>query len=533
MPSQTLDTTANGPDADWTVVGTSGWEAVQRGSGDATIIHANNVGDTSTFVCGDGWAPPVGFISAVVLHVRARATDSGGAPVLDLLVLQDGVNQVAYTWNVADTLWHDFEIRVREDWVSAARFAAADLDNLGVGVEITTATAAGHFEVSEAWLEVETVEKAERYDPYFAALPDAVPGPLLWFTAGTQAAALTADNFLSITDASAVDYRNYYRSVLSYDENYNSEIETRLSFTSLPGAGTYAVYYLAVLEDMYRSVHLMLFIAGGVQYIGLTDSSRDHNNPAAYLATYALSFAGGVSRHLRLRINRDPEPSALGQVDVFVDYGDTPVMSVPYIDFSGFAGQVILFGSGDMTTPLAQSTALVDFVAWDHWRRTELFPGWRTTTVRTNQILPNAIDTEIVTLRTIPIAGITAGQSNQCCQLIINDPGYACFVEQFWTVMDAAHQYDLVVDYKVDTVGKQLAVTVQRTSDYYYWNTGLSAWQAALITATLPTWATRLRTTVMQDIQTATPDVLLVRISHDLMGPGAYNAYLYKVGLDT
>jgi len=94
--------------------------------------------------------------------------------------------------------------------------------------------------------------------------------------------------------------------------------------------------------------------------------------------------------------------------------------------------------------------------------------------------------------------------------------------------------YHLTVDYKNSDTNTRVKVALQRLHDFYYWNEGLSSWQAAPTTVTLPDSATRDRIAVMTNITvTAEPEVWRVRITYDSLGApiGPPNVYIYKAYL--
>jgi len=173
----------------------------------------------------------------------------------------------------------------------------------------------------------------------------------------------------------------------------------------------------------------------------------------------------------------------------------------------------------------------IDYVAWNHYKRDG--SGWRHWYVDetgANEVVINYTDASIIHFVTIPPINIQAGQSNSCAQLVADDPADECSIRTYAMVLNAAHTYNLTLDYKYDVAGVTSLLSVQRTSDHYYWDEVTQTWQAAASTVTIVNSLTRVRTTFMTNIQTALPDNLIIKIAIDpAMVP--HNLYVYKVHL--
>ena len=76
-----VDVTADDASQDWTVnYGPTAHGVVERSSATTDYISSNTVGHLSDFVCGAGPSPRLGFVSAVTVGYRVRATTLNGAP---------------------------------------------------------------------------------------------------------------------------------------------------------------------------------------------------------------------------------------------------------------------------------------------------------------------------------------------------------------------------------------------------------------------------------------------------------------------
>jgi hypothetical protein len=232
-------------------------------------------------------------------------------------------------------------------------------------------------------------------------------------------------------------------------------------------------------------------------------------------------------------VDRDPDMSSSNNVRVYVDYASTPILEARYTEFVPDTGLTrIWFGTGNAAYQIAQSVIDVDYFSWNHYRRTGSgWQHWLAEDIGDNEVLVNFADTSIVTLRQIPPINIMAGQSNSCAQLVANIASETCSIRTYVAVPDAVGTYDLTLDYRFDIAVVTGALTVQRTSDHYYWNDAGSAWQAAAVATTIPNVVARARTQLMSAIQTATPDKLIIKIAIDNAMAFAHNLYVYKVDL--
>jgi len=526
-----LDTNADTAFADWTVnYKPTGYEAVLRGSGTNYYISSSTLNHLSLFACGSGSVPELGIVSGVSVYVRHRATVAGGGGAIQLGFGQGGV-PAAGSGNIIPTIsWTTSVYRLAPDPVSGLRFTTADLDDLGTAVIVSIAPTAGELQVSEMWLEVEWTLSPEHYDPLTsAALPTAILGDMAWNTTGTQATAIVA-NQLQITDASAADWRAYWRTMLEYGEPYVTELTTRLTITTAT-AGPAFIFRLASVDDATHHVDLCAFVdAAGDEYLGLTTGAADRDDPSTYFATYQVDWT--EDHHYRLVIDRDDDVDNSQNVQVLVDYDPIPVMEVNYFLFVGSTGSAsIQFGSGDATWLTAQSVTNIDFYDWWHYKKVANWRYWYPTDIATNEVQINTTDASIVTPVTITPPGITTGQSNTCCVLDVNDLADECSVRTYFPVPDAFGTYDIAVDYRMATAAEAAALIVQRTSDHYYWNNGGGVWQAAAADVVLATSAARARVTAMTAIQTPTPDTLIITVRNDVGAGAAHEVYVYKVDL--
>jgi hypothetical protein len=213
MPNQILPTSGPGTSNQWSFVGAdTSWQAVARGSGDASYIETLVGAAASDFFCGSGTKASTGRIVGITLHYRIRPTvPLTGAFVLFSL-FQAGVQQVVSPAVPVPSGWVVGEFRIRESWTTpGSRPGLQELADLGVGVSLLAAPASGTVQVSELWVEVETVATPYCYDPFDGALPEALVGPLQWTTIGTQPVSLTPDHYLVIADTSPADLRMYYQ----------------------------------------------------------------------------------------------------------------------------------------------------------------------------------------------------------------------------------------------------------------------------------------------------------------------------------
>jgi len=525
-----LDTTANGANQDWSVLySTNAYEAVNRESADTTYIQSATLNHRSDFTCGNGPHPELGFVSAITVHYRLKTTDTSGAPVVAVDILRAGT-PLAIGWSVAPTAaagWIDGEYRLGTDPATSARFIPGSLDDMGVMVQVTTAPTTGYVQVSRAWLEVEWTLSPEFYDPvYHAVVPDSVTGAMTWNKTGTQSAALAAGQ-LVLTDASASDWISYNRTILQYGANYLTEVSTRFS---LSGPSTGFNYRAAYVDDASNLVELCCFTdSGGDPYIGLITGGLDHDDPDDYLDTYAIDWT--VDHHYRLIVDREVDPGDSFNVRVYVDYEATPVMEVNYFKFDGSAGSAELgFGTGSAALKVGQIKAYVDFFDWWHYRKSgSNWRYWYAAEVGNNTVSVNSSDTMIVKPVTITPPGIVTGQSQYCCELAVQDLTDECSVRTYFDVPSSAGTYNITLVYRIATFGEKANLQVQRTSDHYYWNEGLSTWQAASSVASISYSGTRTTATLMTNITTPTPDKLIITVRNSTAASAAHWIYLYKV----
>jgi hypothetical protein len=355
-----VDVSADTATADWTVYyRPTGTAAVLRGSGDVYHIGSGVLNAASTFTCGDGPVPFLGFVGAVTLHYRCSVDDTAGAPDFTIGLFRGGVG-LTVTTVTPTTSWQYGEVRLTTDPVSAIRFVGADLADLGIGVVVTTAPTTGEIRISELWLEVEWVATPEHYDPVDGALPDAVTGELAWSALGAQTVALVSDR-LQITNTVPTGWRNYMLASRRYGHQYNTEVCTRLHITGAPAGFAQCI---ACVDDGARNIKLCAFSALLNRRIGLIDGTLNASDEAQYFASTDVDWT--LSHHYRLVVDRDADVSSSSNVRVYVDYDDVPVLDVRYTEFGELYDNVVLwFGSGaDEYAPLWAVTTADITQAW-------------------------------------------------------------------------------------------------------------------------------------------------------------------------
>lgn len=527
-----LDTSADTAAADWTInFKPTGYEAVQRGSGDNYYISSSTLNDLSVFDCADGPVPELGIVTAVTVHFRHRTTVGGTGGQVEFSLYRNSVAVGTSSTITPSTSWTDGSFRVTQDSVTSARFVASGMGDLEVAVEAVTAPSSGELRVSEMWLEVEWTLSPERYDPMTSAVtPDSITGDMAWSTTGTQTASISS-NQLRIQDASTVDWRAYSRSLLEYGADYVTEVATRILLTTVTTGASF-VFRIARVDDATYAPELCAFQdASDVSYIGLITDGLDRNDPAAYLATAQVDWT--ESHHYRLVVDRATDPGASDWVSVYLDYDSEPVMRVIYQDFTGTSSTATLeFGSGFAAETNSQCDALMDYYDWWTYHREGDWRHWYRQAVGANSVEINTTDSFIVPPIVITPPGIVAGQSERCCQLQVTDLADECSVRTYFLVPDIYATYKVAVDYRVDTFSENAKISVQRTTDHYYWNNGGAAWQAAASDVTLTYSPTRTRVEVMTDIPIAAENErLIIKLYNDTGASASHNVYLYKVDL--
>ena len=549
MPRIILDTSGPGPVQDWDVLGPgTGWEMVKRGSGDAYRIQGDQSSQKGYFHCGAGWMPYYGEISAITLYYRMRLDTPGQSATAYATLLRNGIEQFQNGLLVlTNTTWVDGSVRVPHDYITGTRWNPEFVGDLGVGMFLWTPPVLGHVEVSELWLEVEYLDSTTVYDPSLnPVLPDFVTGDLQWVTNGTQLATITASERLQIFDNDPVDYRSYERTELYYPEQYVTEIETRLTFFFVPFlVHTGFFYYIAAYDTHERSVYLVLYNIGDHYFVGLIGAGLDPDDPSAYLASYQIDPFVGEDIYFRLVVDRDVDfdSDPPGHVRVYLDYTDNAVLDVPYVDFPVTAANRLLFGTGDPLTGLTvdRSGVRVDYFAWRHYKKHgETFDRWRDIELGNNKVEADEGDPYIWKPVHIVPPGVTAGQSDYACKLEVADATEECSIRQYWQMLEESPRtYDLDVSYRMDVLGSDACVVVQRRSDHWYWDDIGKVWQAASTFVTLPNQMNRTTLTgAMTGITTLQPvppyayhEVFIVSIRKLSVVPSSYNVYVYKAHL--
>jgi hypothetical protein len=298
-------------------------------------------------------------------------------------------------------------------------------------------------------------------------------------------------------------------------------------------SGPAFVYRMARLEDGSKDTDLCAFIdSSGDKYIGLSGGALDRDDPSVYKATYQIDWT--ENHHYLLVVDRNSNPGQSKNVKVYVDHDDSPVMDVLYSDMETGASTQISFGTGNAGHTASQVTVNLDYFDW--WTqksRGESFYNWWDTDETDNTISINSSDTYIATKQVITPPGIEVGQSNYCCEMVLGNLSELASIRTYWPVADSAGTYNLTLDYRMDPdgIGTDDIVTVQRTSDHYYWNNGTSTWQAGVAHIMVPTSGTRARSTVASNIQTSTPDNLIITIRTSFGRVTLHTSYIYRVHL--
>ena len=546
MPRTILDTTGPGPQQDWEVISAlPGWEAVQRGSGDANRIRSQVNFDKGYFHCGAGWMPYYGEITAITLYYRARMSLPATTGTIYTTIIRHGIEEHQNGPIVlTSTNWVDSHIRVRADWIMGTRFNPFGVGDLGVGVFMFSSPTAGYVEVSELWLEVEYLDSTTVYDPTLTlSLPDALTGDMQWITNGTEIALITGSEQLSIFDNNPADYRSYERTDLVYPEQYVTELETRIEVYFVPFfVSTGFFYYIAAYDDGQRSVYLALYNVLDRYYVGLIGSGLDPNDPGAYLASYEINPFVGEDLFFRMSVDRDVDPGTAGRVRVYSDYTNTPALEVPYASFPTTLVNRILFGTGDpLTGVMAQRAGiLVDFFSWHTYKKGgETFDMWREIETGPNFVEATHDDPYIWKPVELPVPqGVKTGQAEHACKLAVVDATEDCFMRQYWMMLEETPvTYDLNIDYRMDTLLADGKATLQRRSDHWYWDEGGSIWTAAVATVTLPNQMNRTRLTGVMTGITSTnippyDEVFILQIGKDSAVPANYQMFVYHADLE-
>jgi len=543
MPRIVIPTTAPGTSDQWGFTGApTSWEAVGHESDDSSYVSTSTAAQLSDFFCGSGWEPEVGRIMAVTVHYRIGQLDpfNSGIGSIQFTVVQNGTPRNAGSVALpAGVPWIDGEIRIREDWTSTTRFTSAEVTNLGVGVNSSVIPTNGELRVSRLWLEVEYVDSIMFYDPYDGVLPDAIAGDRSWSTSGTQSVVLTG-NYLLISDSSVADWRDFTFSIsdpLTFRQDYITEIEIRITVAAVAPASDVYVCRLSSSIERLAFVELVAVRLGGIQYLGLTSPLLNPLAADEYLALYQYDFED-EELHLRLKVDRDSDPSTYGQVGVYMNYDETPILQANFYDFPAptFITTTSDFASFGTPSPGASiARAQVDYVAWKHYKkRGGVFKSWVGWEFAENTINSNTTDGDIVKPVLIDPPGITAGQSRRACELSVQRTSVICEIYQIERLpQPGPTTYKLGVVYKMDIAGVEGEVTVQRLSDLWYWNEAGSSWQSAYIAETLANQTTRTQAPVMTGMNVASAgDQIIVTVKRKTASGPAYKILVYKVYLD-
>lgn len=537
MPLQLLNcrlTTSN----NWGVVGApTPYEAVVKGSTDASYVGTTTVGNRCDLFCGDGRKPLGGFVGALLVTCRLRRQSVSTGGSVDLFVNQNSTDRLVanLTPPPSVTTWQDYTFRVRIDWTSSLRFTDTDLNSLGLAVELNSAPSVDGFDVSLLYMEVEQVDSIMYYDPFVGVTPDAIVGPrAATSTVGTQPASIVG-NYLNIADASAVDSRSYIfenTAVDVYDQKWTTVTEcvVRVNSAAVP-TPTNLVYFITLDTDKDQGTLLGFVISNGSRYLGILHSGGSESDPTAYQALIPFDWLGST-HHYRFVVDRSVDPDDRGLVQVFVDHNPTPIFELPYDEFPDpFNPPLTAIAFG--TTTDATADVDIDYYSWWYEQRFPyLAQAWLNETFSTNEIIRDNQDPEISKLIELP-PGVTAGESDVAMKLTLNDESYPC---QLLTRFDdevGATLYDLSIDYKTSNVSA-LQVRCQRMSDLYYWDQGTTSWVATLAQVSPVVALTRTQLQIFTGITNASPEQLVFTFALDTGGappPSLPEAWLYKAVL--
>lgn len=533
MPRQILPATGPGVDSQWEITGAAeAWEAVGYGSSDATYIFASALSQTTDVFCGSASLPLGGRFVAVTLRYRIRSTVPASGAVVDFSAVVGGVPQSAVSVNPTN-MWTTGEIRFRSSWgAPGSRPTITDTTNLGVKVVLSTPPSSGQVQISQLWVDVELLDTPTFYDPYDGALPDAIVGPRQWpMVLGTQPVSITGDNYLQIVDASAADFRVYLRDfgVVTLKPEYVTETETRVLVTSaLPGPINVAI--LSGYGESDYAISLVASKNGPTYTVGIT--SGDITDPASWIASSTLDL-GGKDTHFRVVIDRDPTPETYGKISVYVNYSLSPLVECLYADAQVPVvptNATMFFGTGAGT----QSTVKIDYFSYKHYKkRGDTFRAWRNYEIGTNSIVSDSYDSEIVPHILINPPGVIAGQSSNVCVLDVAQDSEPCSIYQARPLPDVLPStYKIDLDYKIlGAPGTAAEVAVQRLSDLWYWDQGLTSWVAGPAAVTLPYSASRVRQSFVTGLGVAAPDSVIVTVKNTLLPSGPHQILVYKVYL--
>jgi len=518
------DPVQTGSSSQWTTVSANtAYEAVASTSDDTTYITSATAGNISNFVCHPIAVPIPDFIAGFYVHLRMRAAATGTVQVTYGLY-RGGSAIVTDTATVTNRIWKDFKLWVRYDPSTSSRFKPSGLGDIGVSVRDDTGSPGIH--VSKLYLETVWMPSEYRYDSLeMNVTPDAVSGDLQWTSSGSSSATITSD-ILTISDTGTSQYRNYNINVPNVGDDYVREAVGRLKIETSMSSTSFISTLLEIGTNAH-TVKLCAFLDSGDKYIGLIDSSGDRNNPSDYIVKYQHDWSDYFIYHLI--VDADPNNFVNG-VSVAID-GNIVIESdySKYTDTS--ASSNLLFGTGDSSLTSNECTLFVDYIGWYIYRkRNKVFRGWRNIHTSTNNIEANSTDPDIVKLFNLSVPQITVGQSDYCCKLVLNDVSGLSYIETIFNPIDST-PLNLDIDYKGELSAGTVEVTIQRTSDMYYWNNSTSAWQAAKASATSSGISTRTRVNLMSGIITTLPDYYIIRVAVTGGFIAYSNIYVYKVWL--
>ena len=534
MPRIYLDTISDDTVTNWSVYGGAvpAYEAVRRGSSDASGIVSTTPAASARFNIHGGSFPLLGFVSTLTLFCRCRKTVAAAVGGQIRIRLYERSNLLA-SRNLAVSgsfTWFSIDARIGS---LGQRLSSEELQNIRVEVSVLALPASGSLEVSEVYVTEDVVDDIHFYDATRSVLPDAVAGPLQWGTSGTSLAFMDVQ-MLNINDVSVVDNRTYdYPITPQPRSDYSVRAETRFFVRALPTAtGTF--YTALGHQDDEASVEVTLFYrnSDGSVHVCLTEAGRDHSDLAAGLGSYMVTnHSDDRPYNLQLLIDRDPNSFAPGKVQVLLDY--EVILETYYAELGRVSyAPKLWFGTSVSSTVYM----LVDYVGVQSFKaRGESFRAWSSLEGLGSTVRPDGTDSQIcrlVPLRTIP--DVVAGQSNYSCCLVGSDK-IPCGIQQSFRMPQVKPTaYRVELEYRDDiAAATPLRVTIQRSNDLFYWDDFLTGWVVGPVFVDLPHSAQRTKVVLTTTLQTdRVDDAVIFTIEYNFSGPAAPpdpHIWIYRV----
>lgn len=537
MPRIYLDTVSDDTITNWSVYGgaSDAYLAVRRDSGDSTGITTTTAGALAKLVVDTGHYPAINFIQQLTLRCRCRKTDplaAGGSLAIRIYNDLNGL-PFAFATRTLTAAWSWIEVTAHVN-LAGTRLGLTDIYKLKAHIAVGALPSSGSIEVSEVYIQEDVVEGFICwYDAVCGLVPDAVVGALQWSTSGGQAASI-ASPYLRINDASIVDNRSYAYIVQNLLlPEHSTRIDTVFYISSTPAtAGSF--YTVLSYQDASSSVELVLFRkVDGTIHLCLTEASRDHENFTDCLATYELTdFTTSRIYQVTATIDRGVDPHNLGKINVALDYGSTPILSIYYADLASIAyAPQVGFGTRTIHT----CSARVEYFACASFRsQGAAFRAWEQLESAGSRVLVDPGDSQICHLRPLSVLPeVVVGQSNNACKFSCLG-GPPCGVRQITALLNDSVAHTLEVEYRDSTTAvAPLRVTIQRSSDLFYWDEGTTSWIAAVTYADLLHSALRTKAVVTTTLVLPSPQALVLTLEYNFTGlPMAPpHIWLYRIYL--